>query len=69
MELLLEAKAVSVKGKKYYSLYLPKKNATSLNLQAGDKLLVELKEIRRTESKTIILNQQNLKELAETLNK
>lgn len=49
MELLLETKCYLIDGHEYFRIHLKRKHSDMLGLQRGDKLLVEIKEIQRTD--------------------
>lgn len=49
MELLLETKCYIIDGYPYFRIHIKKKQQDLLQLHKGDKLLVDVKEIQRTE--------------------
>ena len=50
MRLLLEVKCYLIDGKPYHRIHFSKKHSDRLGLQKGDKLLVDIIEIQRTEN-------------------
>jgi len=50
MRLLLEVKCYLIDGKPYYRIHFSKKQSNRLGFQKGDKLLVDIIEIQRTEN-------------------
>lgn len=65
MKLLLEVKCYIIDGKPYYRIHFKTKQARTLGLQKGDKLLIEVLEIQRPEFNTIELRQTPLTEVSE----
>ena len=48
MELLLATHCYVIDGHPYFRIHLSRKNSDMLELKKGDKLLVDIKEIQRT---------------------
>lgn len=62
MKLLLEVKCYIIDGKPYYRIHFKTKQARSIGLQKGDKLLVDIVEIQRPEFSPIQLKETTLTE-------
>lgn len=62
MKLLLDVKCYIIDGKPYYRVHFRTKQARTLGLQKGDKLLVEVLELQRPEFSTIELKETTLTE-------
>ncbi|MBA7493930.1 hypothetical protein ES702_04496 [subsurface metagenome] len=49
MRLLLEVKCYLIDGKPYHRIHFSKKQSNMMGLQKGDKILVDVIEIQRTD--------------------
>ena len=62
MKLLLDIKCYVIDGHPYYRVHFSTKQARSIGLQKGDKLLIEILEHRRPEFNNLELKETKLTE-------